>query len=281
MGPSIQQMAMDMQAPNGQGFAQMSSGPGGFPGVQMPGGGMGGPGMGGPGMGGPGMHGPGMGGPGMHGPGMGGMGAPAQPNPYGRGPGDPYPPPPAVMVPPQQGGASKRVFAIVGGVVGVGLLVAVVTLFLVRKGPPEPDGPVVVSSAPTASASAGPSPPSSATPADPPPEPSPPEPATSGSAGPSEPEGPTTVAVTIVCKPQCDAVKIDGKLADFSKPIDLEPGLHSLEALKSGHLPRVERFEVKAGEPLEKVVELQVAPANLGPAPKPKCQPGQFIKKCK
>jgi hypothetical protein len=237
--------------PQGAGYAQMSSGPGGFPGMQN----------------------------------MQGMSAQAYPS---RGMGEHYPPPPAVMtpaaIPPQQAGSSKKIFAIVGGVVGVGVLAALITVFVVKPGHEEPTGPVAISSGSGSPAEGTPPAPTAPTSAAPPATPDPPpDPTTSASAAPEAPPGPTTVAVTIVCKPECDAVKIDGKRVDFSKPVELAPGIHSVEAQKAGHLPRVERFDVKAGEPLEKVLELAPAPANPNPNPnpKPKCQPGQFIKKCK
>ncbi len=271
-----------MGGPSGQGFAQMSSGPGGFPAANMS--------MGGGGAG----YGvdPMQGGQGM------GYGQQGGPGGYqqGRGPGDQYPPPPAVMspaqaIPPQQGGPKKKVLAIVGGVVGVALLAAVLTVLLVHKRPEEPTGPVAIGGTSIASgtgtgASAAP-PPRPTTPAEPTADSA--EPAkTAEPAATQEPEvpaGPTPVAVRVVCKPGCDTVRIDGKNVDQSKPVDLMPGNHSLEAAKIGYLARVDKFEVKAGEStMEKVIELSPAPKSTGGGGgnrPPPCTPGQFIKKCR
>jgi hypothetical protein len=227
----------------------------------------------------------------MNGPGMGYGNQGYQQG--GRGPGDQYPPPPAVMspaqaIPPQQGGGKKKVFAIVGGVLGVALLAAVLTVLLVHKGPEEPTGPVAIGG--TSTAATGPT----ATPTPTTPTPTPPpdptadstgEPAGSAepppSAEPDKPAAPTPVAVTIVCKPGCDTVRIDGKNIDQSKPVELLPGNHSLEAAKIGYLARVDKFVVKADEPMEKVIELSPAPKSTGGTRPPPCTPGQFIKKCK
>lgn len=276
-----------MAGPSGAGFAQMSSGPGGFPAAGMQGG-YGAPG--GPG-GGPGGYGGQGGQAGYGGQGGPGMGA-AQAYPSGRGPGDQYPPPPAVMspahaVPPQQGGAKKKVLAIVGGVVGVALIAAAVTVFVVHRGPEEPTGPVAIDGSATGTAAQAtpprePTPPPTAEPAADPPSTAEPTAAPSASAAPDEPAVPAVVPVTIVCKPACDAVRVDGKVVDIRQPIELKPGTHKIDATKVGYLARSETIEVKAGEPFEKVVELPPAPKNpTKPPAGPKCTPGQFIKKCK
>lgn len=248
--------------------AQMSSGPGGMPMAQMPNGQMGQ-----------------MGPNGQMGQMPNGMYDPQAAQAFqhqGRGPGDQYPPPPAVIgagVPPQQGGNKNKIIAIVGGVVGVALLATVITVFLLHKGPPEEKGPVTIGSgAPSASGSGQ----KAADPPSPtPPDTSTPEPTPSSSATPdAPPDEPQTATVTVTCDPQCDTVKVDGKLVDFSKPIELKPGIHKFEVGKQGHLPRVENVEVKAGEPLEKNYELKPLPAQPKGPLKPKCTPGQFIK-CK
>ena len=247
--------------PQGPGYAQMSSGPSGFPQAQMPNG----------------MMGPN----GMYDPNA----AQAFQN-QGRGRGDAYPPPPvmspiAAGVPPQQGGGKGKLIAIIGAVVAVGLLAAVITVLFLHKGPPTENGPVSIKSgAPSASTGAAVEPPPSTTPPPPPPDSAiEPTPSTSASA---KPDGPKTASITVQCNPACDVVKIDGRVVNASKPIELNPGIHKFEAAKTGYMPRVENVEVKAGEPVDKVYELTALPANPNPRQTtPKCSPGQFIKKCK
>jgi serine/threonine protein kinase len=266
-GPNYAQMS---SGPGGFPAAQMSSGPGGFPAAQM---------SSGPG----GMPMAQMSN-GQMGPNGYDPAAQAYQHQGQRGPNDQYSPPPAVIgagVPPQQGGNKNKIIAIVGAVIGVALIATAVTVFLLQDGTPEEKGPLAVGSgAPTASSSAGttapePTPPAAPTPA----ETGAPEPPASASAAPEEPK---TATVTVTCTPQCDIVKVDGKLVDFSKPFELKPGIHKFEAVKSGHLPRVENVEVKAGEPLDKSYELTPLPTQpKGQGTKPGCTPGQFIKKCK
>ncbi len=270
--------------PQGPNYAQMSSGPGGFPAAQM-------------------SSGPGgmpmaempdgqMGSMGPHGQMPNGMydpnAAQAFQNQARGGHGDHYPPPPAVIgagVPPQQGGNKNKIIAIVGAVVGVGLLATAITVFLLHKGPPVENGPLAIGSgAPSVSNAAPPgiepAPPTAPTPTPPEsaaPDTSAPDPAPSASAA---PDAPKTASVTVQCNPQCDIVKVDGKLVDFSKPFDLAAGIHKFEAAKGGYLPRVENVEVKAGVPVDKTYELTPLPAQPR-VPKPNCTPGQFIKKCK
>ncbi len=162
-----------------------------------------------------------------------------------------------------------------------------------HKGPEEPTGPVAIGGTSTAAgtgpgATAAPTPTPTPTPtAEPTADPTA-EPARSADPAhtqePDVPAAPTPVAVTVVCKPGCDTVRIDGKNIDQSKPVDLMPGNHALEAAKIGYLARVDKFEVKAGEAtMEKVIELSPAPKSTGGGGNrpPPCTPGQFIKKCR
>lgn len=236
---------------------------------------------------------PGMSQGGGQGGGMGAMGQSggwqqAQPNQYGQqqGYGDPgYPPPPGpnglTQVPAQRAKKSKAIPIIIA-LTAVAILAGVAAIVVTKMGndasTASPDGSGAVASN---SAPGGTTEPVKT--ADPPPKQTATSETTGGasSATPSPSASATTdepelVDVKIACKPECDAVSIDGKQVDAKEPLHLEPGKHKVAISKKGYVPVNETIEVKAGG-FEKTYTLNEMPPQV--VRPPPCRP-TFGKPC-
>jgi hypothetical protein len=131
------------------------------------------------------------------------------------------------------------------------------------------------SAAPADSASAAPTDSASAAPAD------------SGTAAAGAPDAGATAGneSTIACDPECDEIRVDDKVIELGKPVDLAPGKHTVLATKSGYLTVKETVVVKAGQTLDKTFKLREKPAApTGPAagtvPAGPAKPcGKFLKR--
>ncbi len=85
--------------------------------------------------------------------------------------------------------------------------------------------------------------------------------------------------ITIVCKPACASVRIDGQVVDdVTAPTFVVAGAHTVTAAApTGFLPQTKRVTVKRGEHAKVTVVLSSARA-AGPGPAAPC--GKFLKRC-
>jgi hypothetical protein len=137
----------------------------------------------------------------------------------------------------------------------------------------------------TASASAAPEPPAASESA------APAAPADSASAAPADSAAPSADAdagaagtdSTIACDPECDEIRVDDKVIELGKPVQIPPGKHVIVATKNGYATVREQVLVKAGEKLERTFKLKAAvAAGASPAPAPAgpAKPcGKFLKR--
>ncbi|NUP08563.1 MAG: protein kinase [Polyangiaceae bacterium] len=201
-----------------------------------------------------------------------------------------YPPPPAPTgVGPNGGGKSKvlPVALVFTAVVLLGVVGTVIFLRLKSDTSADTDSPIKIdtSAKPAETAQASEPPPPAATQTS--------EPASSASSAPAA----KPVELKVKCKPMaCDEVKVDGKAADLTKPIMLDPGSHEVEVSKAGFVGQTEKVELKEGSaPVEKTFQLTAEKATQSPPPpsntgtgnktptnggKQPCKKGGFIKKC-
>lgn len=194
-----------------------------------------------------------------------------------------YPPPPGPMGAQAPAAQKNKILPVALVFTAVALLGVVGTLLFLRlrsETPADTDSPLKIESSqkPTATATteATPTPPDTT------------EPATTASAVATVKQ----VELKVKCKPvSCDDVKIDGKVADTTKPVMLDPGSHEIEVSKSGYVGQTEKVELKDGSaPVEKTFQLTAEKTtpptqSTGRPPstngnKQPCKKGGFIKKC-
>jgi eukaryotic-like serine/threonine-protein kinase len=89
------------------------------------------------------------------------------------------------------------------------------------------------------------------------------------------------VEVTVTCMPSCDSFWVDGKeykdyAKDTSKPLALDPGVHTLEARKRGYIGTKRKVTVEAGKPLSEAFALRKIPRTRRRRKKKRC--GRFVK---
>lgn len=173
-------------------------------------------------------------------------------------------------------------------VIGGGIAAAVV---MSHKTPSGGDAPMESASA-SASAPSVPTDNPVAT-NDKPPEPAaPPETAAHAgdTAAPTDTAAHAEPTLTVSCDPECDEIKVDGKVVEADKPLSLSAGKHTVVGAKAGYTSTTESVTLAADKPVEKKLRLtavKVATPTPGPGPgptpppagggnKPKC--GKFIK---
>jgi hypothetical protein len=81
----------------------------------------------------------------------------------------------------------------------------------------------------------------------------------------------------VQCIPSCEQLLVDNKpIDDPSKPFELEPGRHTIKAMRSGYVPVQDTVDVVAGKPFSKEYRL-LKPGKM-PGPSGDC--GQFLRPC-
>jgi hypothetical protein len=88
--------------------------------------------------------------------------------------------------------------------------------------------------------------------------------------------------LTIVCSPECDAVKIDDRMLDtndagvvHSEPVEVAAGAHVLAVGRATYLPQTKKVTLKAGQKAKETFYLS-RPGAV-PLPRP-C--GKFLERC-
>jgi hypothetical protein len=86
---------------------------------------------------------------------------------------------------------------------------------------------------------------------------------------------------TLACDPECDEIRVDDKVIELGKPVQIPPGKHVIVATKTGYATVREQVLVKAGEKLERTFKLKTAVAGgASPAPAGPAKPcGKFLKR--
>jgi serine/threonine protein kinase len=90
--------------------------------------------------------------------------------------------------------------------------------------------------------------------------------------------------LTVVCVPDCDAVKVDDKALDPSdagivpsEPMEVAAGPHTIVVGKASYLGQTKKVTLKAGQKLKQTFFMTKPGAAVAPVPKP-C--GKFLERC-
>lgn len=129
----------------------------------------------------------------------------------------------------------KKLYFVLGAVAAV-LVVAVVLVFVFTGGKDESKDAVAQASASAAVASA----------------------AAPETAEPPKPPAPTDALVTFACSPNCESIECGSiKVEDPKRSVRLEAGTHTCKASAQGYVTFEDKFDVKAGEDLERKISLE------------------------